>query len=205
MKKHSILFLFLLLGALNSNAQVTFQPGFRAGFNFSDLTESNGSFNTDFYAGGLLAINLAKRYTLQPEIIYSRQGADNVDTYLYDPNSDTYRRGETDVNLDYLSICMMNKFNIANGFHITVGPTLDVLVDTNMRYSQSDIDLAVVTGFGYKFPSGLALEFRFKKGIADVIGGDDFYQEDDDYLFGDYNTNFLFQVGAAYYFDIKQK
>jgi hypothetical protein len=203
MIKHYILFSFLLLGTLYSNAQVTVQPGFRAGLNFSDLTESGSSFSTDFYAGGLLAINLTKHYTLQPEIIYSRQGANNANTYFYDSSSDTFVRSESDIDLDYLSLCVMNKFNI-NGFEVMVGPTLDILVDTNMRHNQTDIDLAIVTGFGYKFPSGLALEFRFKKGIADVVS-DDYYQGGGDDLFSDYNTNLLFQVGAAYYFDLKQK
>ena len=202
MRNHYILFSIFLLCAFQSRAQVTFQPGIRAGANFSDLTETNASYKTDFYAGGLLAINFTKRYTLQPEIIYSRQGANNAETYYYDFNTDMNIEGRDDISINYISLCATNKFNVYKGFHITVGPTLDFLIDTNIHNKESDIDVAIVTGFGYKFPSGLALEFRFKKGIADVVNSE-YYEGGDDFLFGDYNTNLLFQVGAAYYFDLK--
>lgn len=202
MKNHYLLFTIFFLCALQSNAQVTIQPGVRGGINFADLTETDASYKTDFYAGGLLAINFTKRYTLQPEIIYSKQGADNVDTYYYDFATDSYIEGEDDIEVNYISIAAMNKFTIVKGLHVMVGPTFDFLVNTNMASQESDIDLAIVTGFGYKFPSGLSLEFRFKKGIADVVN-DEYYEGGDGFFFGDYNSNLLFQVGAAYYFDLK--
>jgi len=86
MKK--IFVLAVLFSAMSSFAQVKFKPGIRAGANFAKFssveevffgdddydTDVNRNFIIDFYAGVTFGIQFTKRYTLQPEINYSRQG-----------------------------------------------------------------------------------------------------------------------------------
>ena len=139
---------------------------------------------------------------MQPEITYTRQGSNNVKTYIgYDENGDDiieYR----DLEINYVSIAMINKFTF-NGFQVQVGPSIDFRTSDNLIYEKSDVDLAFVAGFGYKVPlTGLTIEARVKKGLVDVIDSDyyDSNANNSDYLFGDYNTNVSFQLGVSYAF-----
>jgi hypothetical protein len=169
------------------NAQFSIKPGVRGGLNFTNITNSNLDSKTDFYVGGLLALKFAERYTLQPELIYSRQGAQ-------------------DYGLDFLSLGIINKFKIVDGFHAVVGPTLDFKVGDDLSYNDDLIgfDFGITGGLGYSLPNGLTFEARFKQGFIDIFGGD--YSEDADgnldidqiYL------NQLFQLGVSYTFDLKK-
>lgn len=201
--KKILLSLFLVAG-LSMNSQVTFKPGLRGGLNLTSITQSRGDFKPTFYAGGFGEIKLTKRYALQPEIIYSRQGSNDITTEYYDYNSGFNVREQKDVELNYISLATVNKFYIVDGFHALVGPTLDFLISDNLVYHDSDVDLGITLGFGYTMPSGLTFEARFKKGIVDVLESE-YYQSGSDYFFGDYNTNILFQFGISYAFDLKKK
>ena len=185
------------------NAQATFKPGLRAGAVFSTFSNTRSDYKTDFYIGGFGEITLTKVYTLQPEITYTRQGSNNVKTYMgYNENGEDiieYR----DLEINYVSIAVINKFTFKGGFQVQVGPTIDFRTSDNLISEKSDVDLAFVAGFGYKVPStGLTIEARVKKGLIDVIDSD-YYGSNgnsNDYLFGDYNTNVSFQLGVSYAF-----
>lgn len=209
MKKALVAGLFLCFGVFQINAQVTVKPGIKAGLNLSNLTNLNADSNTDFYAGGFVDIKLASFYTLSPEIIYSRQGAEiNSSAGLFDGEFDpaiipvSYKY---DIELQYLSVGVMNKFKIVDGFHAMVGPSFDFKVGDNLDDSGLiDFDLAILGGLGYTFPIGLTVEARFKQGLADIFGNDyDYYNDNDNY----YNDNLdniklnqVFQFGVSYTF-----
>lgn len=196
--KGILVLLFILFGILNSQAQVTFKPGLRAGANFSHFTEGddyyydgennsdtrrfdNYSSITNFYVGFYGALKLAKHYTLQPEINYSAQGSD----YSAPDISKKFK-------VDYLCLQVMNKFTFADRFNIHLGPTLEFVVDKNFNV-ESDVDLAFVLGTGINITPNFGIELRAKKGIVPVI---DFWDSNS-------HTNVVFSVGATYTFDVK--
>ncbi|MGK4568425.1 outer membrane beta-barrel protein [Flavobacterium sp. 3HN19-14] len=121
MKKRIIIALFAAFGISQMNAQATFSPGLRAGVNFANITETDGKYKTDFYVGALMEMNLTKRYTLQPELSYTRQGAADVNVSYYDENNIQYTGKQSKLDINYLSITLMNRFNIVEGFHVLVG------------------------------------------------------------------------------------
>lgn len=153
----------------------------------------------DFYVGGFAAIKFTRFYTLQPEINYSRQGGDGVDTYFYDYDTNTEVRFEDDLEVQYLSFGLINKFTFNNAFNMHVGPFFDFETGSNYN-TYNEVDMGITAGIGYTTPFGLTLEARVKKGIVDVVES-----EDDFFFFGedDTNTNFLFQLGLSYTFDFK--
>ncbi|RXM48524.1 outer membrane beta-barrel protein [Flavobacterium sp. YO12] len=196
--------LFLFFAVVNIQAQATFKPGLRAGLSLSTISEMHADYRPDFYIGGFGEINLTKRYALQPEINYIRQGSNNVARNFIDPNTQTERIVYQDLQMSYLSIAMINKFTFGQGFQIQFGPALDVLLNDNLAFRKTYNDLSFVTGLAYKMPSGLAFEFRFKKGLLDVLDSDYYYNNSNShYLFGDYNTNVNFQIGVSYSFEVK--
>jgi len=222
MKKILIAAIFALIGFTQTQAQVTFKPGLRAGANFSHFTKGSDYDNyynsnddrtefeskTDFYVGFYGALRLTKYYTLQPEINYSRQGSKfNTRDFYYDQYGNSIgsntRSGQIDVS--YLSISVINKFTFGEKFNVHVGPTIDFVVDKNGAFvtpnnnnyyyydsDPTDVDLAFVAGVGFNFTKNLGIEARVKKGIIPVVDTSD-----------DNHTNVTFSVGATYTFDIK--
>lgn len=195
------LVLFCLFGLTQSMAQVTFKPGVKAGVNFSHFTQTDNPneryyAKTDFYAGVLGSLKLSRIYTMQPEILYSRQGSGRE--YV---DSDNVKH-DNKINISYLSFGLANKFTF-DKFNIHVGPTLDIKInDTkkelrgyNDNYNYYDdynngIDLTFFIGAGYSITDNLEFEARVKKGIVPV-------NEDWD------SENMVFQLGFAYKFDTK--
>ncbi|NWK99355.1 hypothetical protein DM790_00790 [Flavobacterium collinsii] len=190
---------FIIINATES--QVTFKPGLRAGVGFSNLG-FHGDFKPDFYVGALGQINLTKRYSLQPEINYSRQGANNLEQtqYYYDEGTYIGQNVYHDVSIDYLSVGMINKFTFKTGFLVQFGPTIDFIVKSNLPYSDSDVDLGFVSGVGYKLPSGLIIEGRFKANILDNFGS---YNDGYYYQENNYSPSLTFQIGVSYAFGKK--
>lgn len=209
MKKAIVASLFLGLGISHMNAQVTVKPGIKAGLNLSTLTNLNADSKTDFYAGGFVDIKLASFYKLSPEIIYSRQGA-SIQSYYTDFGTGfdpvITRQEDFDIELQYISLGVMNKFKIVQGFHAMVGPSLDFKVGDNLNDSDLiDFDLAILGGLGYTFPIGITVEARFKQGLADIFGDNysDYYYQDGEYYndsIDNIKLNQVFQFGVSYTF-----
>jgi len=194
--KGLIVILFTLFGIVQTQAQVSFKPGLRAGANFSHFTKGNNYYNsgginnnerfdtnTEFYIGFYGALKLSKFYTLQPEINYSAQGS----------NYKTSNYGSVNLNVDYLSFVILNKFAFSDQFNIHFGPTLDFVLSRNFD-TYSNVDLAFVLGAGYNFTPNFGIEARVKKGIIPV------YESGIDY---ENHTNVVFSLGATYTFDVK--
>lgn len=196
MKKTIIVAVLCFFGWAQSNAQVSFKPGLRAGVNFAHFTKGdtysyyNGSgytstradftSKTDLYLGFYGALQLTKYYTLQPEVDYSRQGTKSG------TSSET-------ADVSYLSVAVVNKFTFTDKFNVHLGPTIDFLVDNSSNINtDSDVDLAFVLGAGYNFTKNFGLEARIKKGIIPVL----------DYSNSNH-TNVVISLGGTYTFDIK--
>lgn len=194
---------FLTLQQMQS--QVSFNPGVRTGLAFSTISEMHGNYKTDFYVGGFGEINLTKRYSLQPEINYSRQGSNDVVRKYTDPDTATEKFQRTDLDLDYISFSILNKLTFGSGIQVQFGPALDVLVHDNLVKRKEYNDLSFVTGFAYWLPSGLTFEVRVKKGLLDVLESSYYYNDQNSYFFGNYNTNISFQLGVSYSFKEKNK
>lgn len=202
--------LFVLLccsfAVYTAQAQVSVQPGVRAGLNLTNLANMEGAeARPDFYVGGMVSLNLLKFYTLQPEISYSRQGA----KYEFNgpiPAFPGYQQPEENLEIQYLSISLMNKFNIVKGFHAVVGPSVDFKVGDNFSEDWygtdiADIDFALHGGLGYTLGMGLTVEARYKMGLIDIFGydsWDDNAENTDNYE--DIVLNSVLQLGLSYSF-----
>lgn len=200
MKKSLFITVLCLLAMIETQAQVSFSPGLRGGANFSKITQTESSFKTDFYIGGYGALKLGKLYTLQPEITYSNQGGNDIEIHNYNfETNQSNVRFET-VTISYVSVGIINKFNFNEQVNFHLGPLIDIQTGRNI-YSNSEVDLAFTAGLGYNITNSLAIEGRIKKGIVDVF--DSYYQSSNSPFVGSYNTNFLFQLGLSYTFEMQ--
>ncbi|MEW5674710.1 porin family protein [Flavobacterium enshiense] len=208
MKKYLVAALFTFALLQGVNAQMKAKPGLKAGLNFSNFTNTETNTKTDFYVGGLVALKFTKFYTLQPEFVYSRQGA-KADYVVYNPlYTGTPIRHEK-YHIDYMSFAAFNKFTFGKGFHAGVGPTLDFRIGDNFHEmyieEPQDFDLGLIFGGGYSLPNGLTFEARFKQGFVDIFGNDynNYSDQDNDGDASDVVLNQVFQLGVSYTFDIK--
>ena len=202
MKKYIIILIISLFYSLEAESQSQkFKLGFRVGFNYSNITNLTSNYKFGGFGGVFGELVLTKHYALQPELNFSQQGAADAEKKLNNTTQPYYTISYEDINLNYLSIAVVNKFTFADKINLLVGPSIDFL--TVSKYGiNSDLDLSMIVGFGIKVNNNFSLDARFKKGIVDVVDYVD-YQTNNDFLFGDYNTNILFQLGATYTFDLK--
>ena len=107
MRKIALLIALTIFGLTQANAQ---NFGFKGGYNYSSFNGDVAKDNTlkglsGFYVGALLELPLGDVISLQPEVIYSRQGAAWEQKKIL---------GEfkKDLKLDYLNIPVMAKVNL---------------------------------------------------------------------------------------------
>lgn len=204
--KKAVLLLVIFLTTASIFAQVKIRPGVKLGINNSRVQGINDSESLQgINAAAFVNFDFTRFYELQLETGYSQQGT-SVRTYNSNfingdnPTFGTQYQTE-DLNLNYLTLGIANKFFVAakdHGFHFIVGPSIDILVN-DTRFESTPIDFSFFAGIGYEFSFGLAIEARYKQGIVNVE--DDYYYDDYYYDNDNYYTNSVFQVSAAYKFD----
>lgn len=212
MRKILICVLLTTFGITHS--QVTFKPGIQAGVNISNVQNMNLGTKKDFYIGAFGALKLSKFYTLQPELTYSRQGANGMISGYYLQTSQgytdvIYENRNASISLQYISDVTINKFNIYKGFYVVVGPFFDILVGSDFKYDKKndftsnvskgeDVDFGIIGGLGFSLPKGVSFEARIKKGTRNTIEN----YTSSGFVSGT-NTNLVYQFGATYTFDVK--
>lgn len=152
-------------GALQ--AQTTF--GFKGGLNFSTLGGDDNDLETltSFHIGGVVQFAISDSFMVQPELIYSAQGAQNEN------NNDLKLR------LNYINLPVMFKSLIDKGLNIEVGPQFGFAVSKKLTLDEESEDLddifksldySVGLGASYEFNSGVMLSFRYTLGLANIAG-----------------------------------
>ena len=189
MKKLTLTISILLL-ALYSYAQ-GISAGVKAGLNISNQNVSwNGSSidtkaKAGIHLGGYAVVMITENFGIQPEILFSMQGAKYPD---YD--------GKTMFN--YLNIPILARYNINEMFSVHAGPQFGFLLtaksedngDKSDRKDEFDgIDIGGAIGVGAEFPSGISCGARY------VIGFSQISKDVDDN--GEFKNN-VFQLYAAY-------
>jgi hypothetical protein len=154
--------------------------GLKAGLNYSNWSFSDSDFDgydsrLSFHFGGVVELGLSDKFSVQPEILYSSVGA-QMDL------SDAATRVASDDKfvyaLDYLSIPVMAKYYVAEGFSLEVGPQIGVLLSAKAKYdgesedikdSFKSTDFSAGIGAGYKMENGLFINARYVLGLSNVL------------------------------------
>ncbi|MBA3900569.1 MAG: PorT family protein [Bacteroidetes bacterium] len=163
--------------------------GIKGGLNLYNLHYKNSSLDSKFglHAGLLGHIHVTEKFSLQPEIVYSNQGAQ-------------YTKGSMNsrFNMNYVNVPLLFQYMFGSGFRLQAGPQLGLLVKANSRYNnevtvnQTDnfktIDTAISLGAGYIAKSGLGVDFRYNHGLSNIHKSSN----------SAYTTNRGFQLGMFY-------
>jgi len=144
--------------------------GIKGGVNAYNIhNDNNIKYDTKIgYHFGLLGhIHINQMFAVQPEIVYSTQGA------KYKLNNET-----TNFNLSYINVPVLFQYMFENGLRLQAGPQLGVLVaaksktgstTTDNKENIKPIDLALSLGAGYIIPSiGLGIDVRYNLGLNNI-------------------------------------
>jgi hypothetical protein len=153
-------------------AQTTF--GVKAGANFASIggdESEDFSSRTSIHFGVTAGIAVSDNFTVQPELVYSSQGA-TID----------YGGGEDgDIKLNYLNLPVLGQFQVADGFSIEVGPQFGFLMsakaddgdeEEDIKDFVKGLDLSAGVGVNYAMASGLNFGARYNLGLSNVNDGD---------------------------------
>lgn len=192
--KRKLLIGLCLLGMTQTFAQSRVNPGIRGGWTISNLSGIEADYRSNFYLGLQLPITLTKFYTLQPEVNYTRQGADNVS--FYDYNFDVRTR-ESNLSMDYIDLNVINKFHFGK-LNLQVGPGLGFLTNAS-ETGVTRVDMTLNLGVGIDLTKRLGIEARWKPGLINVDNDIRTFNNYNTYFYySDYITNNVFQIGAYF-------
>jgi len=176
MKKTFIL-LFALCSVLAVNAQKDkreegIKLGIKGGLNVANLMGDikDVSIRTSINVGMLAEIIVTDKFSIQPELLYSGQGATSTSD---DPRQGRYK-------LDYVLLPVLAKFPIASGLSVEAGPQLGFLVSSKNKTNDSNekienlktMDFGLDAGLEYELKSGVIFQGRYNLGITNINDAD---------------------------------
>ena len=168
MKKIILIAAFALFGTQTTQAQL-FHLGAKAGINYANLTGSDVTVTTEnykseaitgYHIGVLAEVKLTDKFSVQPELLYSTQGAS------YKNAISEFRN-----NLGYLSIPVMAKIYLNNTFSLELGPQASFLLSEKKNVNLQDsktFDFAVAGGLGVKITKSIFIQGRYGLGLTEV-------------------------------------
>jgi hypothetical protein len=170
MKKVLSTFIFLVALSAGVFAQ-GISGGVKAGLNLANQTLSGNGYTTSpsflpgFHAGGYLTLMFTEHLGLQPEVLYSGQGAKNG----------TYK-----LKLGYATVPILVRFNVNSLLSFHAGPQIGVLMSaksksgsssTDVKDSFKSSDVGIAFGGTVDLPMGLNFTLRFIKGLSNIYDG----------------------------------
>lgn len=190
--KKNILTAIAILAFGFVNAQQT-RFGIKGGVsltNFSGDAEANSKVG--FLVGGFAEIKVIERLSIQPELLFSAQGA----RYEY------IGMDNTNLNLSYINIPVLAKFYVTKEFAVEGGPQIGFLISAkddgeDVKNFYKSADFGFNFGAGYNFTDNLSVGLRYTVGLSGVVDGGD-YDDIDDYY--DSAKNSVLALSLAYKF-----
>lgn len=157
MKKLFVCLLIFVSAASVSAQSIRF--GVKAGANFANVDAKDVSTDnmTSWHAGAVLELNVLPSLSIQPEAMYSSQGA-KVE-------------GINDFKLDYISVPVLARFYILpDVLSLDAGPQFSFLVndDVDETFKTKSFDFAVVGGASVNITKNLFAQARYVVGLTDT-------------------------------------
>jgi len=216
MKKLSIAIVIILgFGQLMTAQDIKF--GVKGGLNLANMSGDveDNSMKLAFHVGGMAEIKISDQFSVQPELLYSEQGAKFSDGTLC---------------LNYLAVPVMAKYAVSENLSLEVGPQFGYLLSAKAKDESNDgggggnveasaksstsskvqstqaaqadsrdikenfksFDLGLALGASYLLNNGLNVGVRYIMGLSDTPKNDD----------GDFKyKNSVFQLSIGYYFN----
>ena len=217
MKKIILSLSIIAMATLSANAQIKF--GIKGGLNAANIIgdhslnadESGNSDNLQYTTrigynfGAFVNLPIKGKFSLQPEVMYSLQGANYKITNTDDLGDVSSSTGH--LNLSYIQVPVLAKFTFGHKFYLQTGPQFGFLTSAKDKFdggsddvksSFQSFDFAWGVGIGYTMPMGLGFDFRYNFGITAIDKNNEDNDGGDGLDLKDHNSNL--QLGVLYQF-----
>ena len=126
--KKIVLAAIAVMGFGFANAQ-DIKFGIKGGINLSTFTGDieDASSKVGFQAGGFAELKLSDKFSIQPEVLYSLQGAkfkETGDSYSYKEN----------INASYLNVPVLAKYYVIDKLSVEAGPQIGFLLSAKSKW-----------------------------------------------------------------------
>lgn len=211
MKKVMLSAAVAVLGLVGAKAQMSMESievGARAGYNYSSLRgdtakDLDTKGRSGYHAGLFVEVPISERFSIQPEVVYSTQGAKWEGA-----------TGDVELKTQNINVPVLAKIYVADGFNVQVGPQVGFNTGADWDYdgklihltdkidddALSSVNFGAVVGAGYKMAEGLTIDARYNFGLTNIFDEDNKsltelnISDDNDF------KNGVFSVGLGYSF-----
>ena len=179
MKK--LLFVLSTFIGVHSFAQTSVTTfGAKGGVNFSSISDKgydDTKTRTGFHAGLFANMPISDNFSIQPEVLYSQEGA-----------KVTYNSGKShnQLNLDYIQVPIMFQVRPVKQFYIEAGPQFGFLVNAkakgdvavgnniaanttlDVKDQTKSFNFGLGAGLGYDITENIGIGARYNFGLSDI-------------------------------------
>ena len=167
--KNTILIAFLIAAISFSVQAQSVQFGLKAGLNYANQTGTNITVNStnyktdaisSYHAGLVAEVKIFESFAIQPELLYSTQGATYTNTLTEIKNE-----------VGYISIPVMMKIYMSKSISLELGPQASFLLSGKDKFAVNDsntFDFSVAAGLGLKITKNIFIEGRYGLGLTEV-------------------------------------
>ena len=168
--------------------------GAKAGLNLATLSGQEGAkLKFGYVVGGFAEFKVSDKFAIQPELLYSVQGAKGSSTTLSSVGAYSISStSEGNRALSYLNIPVMGKYFVTEAFTLEVGPQVGILLSSNTKSDTtitsnfpgipssskstedtskddlSTVDFSLNFGAGYDVIENLTVGVRYGLGLTKV-------------------------------------
>lgn len=168
MKNKLMIAVLIIATSLTAQAQLV-KFGFKGGLNYANQngsaitinsTNYNTSAITSYHAGLIAEFKVLNSFAIQPELLYSTQGA-------------SYKNAVEEFNneLGYLSIPLIAKIYLNKVISLELGPQASFLLSEKNNFDTKDatsFDFAVVGGLGINITKNFFIQGRYGLGLTEA-------------------------------------
>ena len=135
----------LTIGFVNAQGKKDMSFGVKGGVNFATLTGDveNASMKVGFHVGGFVEVKISDRFSVQPELLFSTQGAKNE--FSEDLGGGVTYSENDKINLSYLNVPVMAKFYVVDAFSLEAGLQIGFLMTAKNDFTATTVSSGVTT------------------------------------------------------------
>lgn len=160
MKKVILMTVFLFSLQYGVKAQIM-KIGIKVGANYANFKSSDLQTDalTSYHAGLVANFRLGEKFSIQPEVLYSTQGASYKNVV-----------DEVKAELGYISVPVLARIGLGKSVTLDLGPQFSWLasknVDTNTDVEE--LDFGAAGGLSLKLTDKLFLQGRYVLGLSEI-------------------------------------
>ncbi|MBX9808496.1 MAG: PorT family protein [Flavobacteriaceae bacterium] len=161
MKKPILITALLFIMSFSTQAQLL-QIGAKVGLNYANFsgTDIQTDAITSYHAGLIAEIKLLDKFAIQPELLYTTQGA-------------SYKDGINEIKneLGYIAIPILAKIYLSKSFSLELGPQASFLLNEKNKFDAKDpntFDFAIDAGLSFKITKSIFMQGRYVLGLTEA-------------------------------------